>query len=102
MKIIQTRELEGLVRQTFPQKGFFSARAELDGSIQWPFVIFVHGGADPYLDQHFDAWVGGSPRFVSAYQVMNAFVGRARLRRVSTGCCGRPSLGSGPFDRAMS
>jgi hypothetical protein len=35
MKIIQTRELERLVRQTFPQKGFFSARAELDGSIPW-------------------------------------------------------------------
>jgi hypothetical protein len=71
MKIIQTRELERLVRQTFPQKGFFSARAELDGSMPRPFVIFVHGGPDPYLDQHFDAWLGGSPTFVSAYQVMN-------------------------------
>jgi len=71
MKIIQTHELEHLVRQTFPQKGFFTARAELDGNLQRPFVIFVHGGADPYLDQHFDAWVGGSPRYVSAYQVMN-------------------------------
>ena len=66
MKIIQTRELECLVRQTFPQKGFFSARAELDGSMPWPFVGFVHGGADPYLDQHFDAWLGGSLTFVSA------------------------------------
>jgi hypothetical protein len=71
MTVIQTRELERLVRQTFPQKGFFSARAELDGSIPWLFVGFIHGGADPYLDQHFDAWVGGSPTFVSAYQVMN-------------------------------
>jgi hypothetical protein len=24
-----------------------------------------------YLDQHFDAWLGGSPTFVSAYQLMN-------------------------------
>ena len=71
MKIIQMCELECLVRQTFPQRGFFSARAELDGSIPWSFVGFVHGGADPYLDQHFDAWVGGSRTFVSAYQVMN-------------------------------
>jgi len=39
MKIIQTHELERLVRQTFPQKGFFSARAELDGSIQWLAVL---------------------------------------------------------------
>jgi len=71
MKIIQTRELERLVRQTFTHKDFFSARAELDGSVPWPCVIFVHGGSDPYLDQHFDAWLGGSPTFVSAYQVMN-------------------------------
>lgn len=71
MRIIQTPELERLVRQTFPQKGLFSAHVELDGTIPWPFVVFVHGGADPYLDQHFDAWLGGSPRFVSAYQVMN-------------------------------
>ena len=71
MKIIETRELEGLVRQTFPQKGFFSARAELHGCMPWPFVIFVHGGLDPYLDRHFDAWFCGTPTFVSAYQVMN-------------------------------
>jgi hypothetical protein len=71
MKIIQTRELECLVRQTFRQKGFFSARAELNGTIPSHFVIFVHGGADPYLDPHFDAWLGGSPTFVSTYQIMN-------------------------------
>jgi hypothetical protein len=71
MKIIQTRELEGLVRQTFPQKGLFSTRAELDRCMLWPVVIFVHGGPDPYLDQHFDARLGGSPTFVSVYQVMN-------------------------------
>jgi hypothetical protein len=71
MKIIETRELERLVRQTFPLKGFFSVRVELDGSMPWPFVGFVHGGSDPYLDRHFDAWLGGSPTFVSAYQVMN-------------------------------
>jgi hypothetical protein len=39
MKIIQTRELEGLVRQTFPQKGLFSTRAELDRCMLWPVVI---------------------------------------------------------------
>jgi len=71
MKILQTLELERLVRETFPQKAVFSAVAELDGKIAWPIVAFVHGGPDPFLDRHFDAWLAGAGSFVSAYQVMN-------------------------------
>jgi len=71
MKIIQTLELERLVRTTFPQKAVFSAVAEFDGKISWPIVAFVHGGPDPFLDRDFDAWLAGAPNFVSAYQVMN-------------------------------
>ena len=103
MKIIQTRELERLVHQTFPQKCFFSARAELDGTIPWPFVIFVHGDADPYLDQHFDAWLGGSPRFVSAYQVMNGLCRAGALAPGEHGLAKvEPASAQGHFDRAMS
>jgi hypothetical protein len=71
MKILQTLELERLVRETFPQKAVFSAVAELDGKISWPIVAHVHGGPDPFLDRHFDAWLAGARRYVSAYQVMN-------------------------------
>jgi len=71
MKIIETLELERLVRTTFPQKPVFSAVAEFDRKISWPIVTFVHGGPDPFLDRDFDAWLAGAPGFVSAYQVMN-------------------------------
>jgi hypothetical protein len=34
-------------------------------------VAFVHGGPDPFLDSQFDAWLAGSPTFVTAYQLLN-------------------------------
>lgn len=72
MKVIGTRELEHLVRATFPAKGSFSAAAELGPQARRaPLVTFVHGGADPFLDRQFDAWLDGSPTFVPVYQVLN-------------------------------
>ena len=58
MKIIGIRELEHLVRETFPAKGIFSAESELGlhGS-RAPVVSFVHGGPDPFLDRQIDAWL---------------------------------------------
>jgi hypothetical protein len=72
MKIIGMRELERLVRDTFPAKGVFSAESELGlhGS-RAPVVSFVHGGSDPFLDRQFDAWLAGSPIFVTLYQLLN-------------------------------
>jgi hypothetical protein len=70
MKILQARELERLVRATFPQKGF-CAEADLPGCESRPLVAFVHGSPDPYFDHHFDAWLSGSPRFISAYELLN-------------------------------
>ncbi len=72
MKVIGTRELEQLVRETFPEKGQFSAEAELGlNPGRLPAVSFVHGGPDPFLDRQFDAWLGGSAIFVPLYQVLN-------------------------------
>jgi hypothetical protein len=71
MKTIQAAELERLVRRTFPERGSFSASADLGERLPSPCVIVVHGGPDPYLDRSFDAWLGGSPMFVSAYQILN-------------------------------
>jgi hypothetical protein len=72
MKIIGLRELERLVRETFPAKQVFSADAELGGHVsRAPVVSFVHGGPDPFLDRQFDAWLGGSPIFVPVYQLLN-------------------------------
>ena len=63
MKVIEARELEQLVRRTFPGKHLFSAHSELGlGTGRPPQVTFVHGGPDPFLDSQFDAWVAGSPR----------------------------------------
>jgi hypothetical protein len=72
MRIIGLRELERLVRETFPAKGIFSAEAELGGHVRRaPVVSFVHGGPDPYLDRQFDDWLAGSPIFVPIYQLLN-------------------------------
>jgi hypothetical protein len=71
MNIIDDREIERLVGETFPcRRGFFSA-ADLGVSATRPVVAFVHGGPDPFLDRQFDAWLGGSPVFVTTYQVLN-------------------------------
>jgi len=72
MKVIETRELEQLVRQTFARKWRFSAEAEL-GLVanRLPIVTFVHGGADPFLDRQFDAWLEGAAIFVALYPLLN-------------------------------
>jgi hypothetical protein len=71
MKIIDDVDVERLVRRVFPEKRAFSAAADLGVTSNRPAVAFVHGGPDPFLDQQFDAWLDGSPTFVSAYQVLN-------------------------------
>jgi hypothetical protein len=71
MKVIETNELEHLVRATFPAKRRFSAAAEFGPQARRPVVTFVHGGPDPFLDRQFDDWLDGSPTFVPLYQVLN-------------------------------
>jgi hypothetical protein len=72
MKVIEMRELERLVRETFPAKGVFSAESELGLHVsRAPVIGFVHGGPDPFLDRQFDAWLNGSPIFVTIYQLLN-------------------------------
>jgi hypothetical protein len=72
MKVLEALELEQLVRKTFPGKQLFSAMSELGLSAgRPPVVAFVHGGPDPFLDSQFDAWLEGSPTFVTPYQLLN-------------------------------
>jgi hypothetical protein len=72
MKVIGIRELERLVRETFPAKGVFSAESELGLHVRRaPVISFVHGGPDPFLDRQFDAWLEGSPTYVPIYQLLN-------------------------------
>jgi hypothetical protein len=72
VNLLDPAELERLVRETFPQKWGFSAEADLGlapGSR--PPVAFVHGGCDPFLDRHFEAWLSGAAGFVAVHQVLN-------------------------------
>jgi hypothetical protein len=71
MKFIDSVDVERLVREVFPEKRAFSAAADLSVSSSRPVMAFVHGGPDPFLDQQFEAWLEGSPTFVSAYQLLN-------------------------------
>jgi hypothetical protein len=71
MKVIEARELERLVRETFPAKRLFCAAPELGLKAGRSVVTFVHGGPDPFLDRQFDAWLAGSPTFVAVYQLLN-------------------------------
>ena len=71
MKVIEARELERLVRETFPVKSLFCAAPELGLKAGRPVVTFVHGGPDPFLDRQFDAWLAGSPTFVAVYLLLN-------------------------------
>ena len=71
MKIIDDRELECLVRRTFPGRSAFSASVDLGPSLARPVVTFVHGGYDPFLDGPFDAWLAGSRVFVPVHQLLN-------------------------------
>ena len=36
-----------------------------------PAVAFVHGGPDPYLDRQLDDWLGGGPKFIGLYPLLN-------------------------------
>jgi hypothetical protein len=71
MKVIEARELERLVRETFPAKHLFCAASELGLRAGRSVVTFVHGGPDPFLDRQFDAWLEGSPTFIAPYQMLN-------------------------------
>ena len=71
MKIIDDREIERLVGEVFACRRGFSAAAELGVRPHRPVVAYVHGGPDPFLDRQFDAWLDGSPVFVTAYQLLN-------------------------------
>jgi hypothetical protein len=71
MKVIEARELERLVRDTFPARRLFSAASELGLQTGRSVVTFVHGGPDPFLDRAFDAWLGGTAKFVAVHQVLN-------------------------------
>jgi hypothetical protein len=71
MKIIDNVDVERLVRGVFPAKRGFSVAADLGVRPSRPVVARVHGGPDPFLDREFEAWLEGSPTFVSAYQLLN-------------------------------
>jgi hypothetical protein len=72
VKVIESCELERLVRETFPQKPRFSADADLGLSARWgPAVAFVHGGCDPFLDRQLDDWLAGAAAFVAVYPLLN-------------------------------
>jgi hypothetical protein len=71
MNIIDTADIERLVHQVFPARHAFSGAADLGVRPSRPVVARVHGGPDPFLDDQFAAWLGGSPTFVSAYQLLN-------------------------------
>ena len=72
MEVIEARELEHLVRETFPQKRLFSAERELGiKPSSRPAIAFVHGGCDPLLDRQFEDWLDGSAAFVATYQLLN-------------------------------
>jgi len=72
MRVIDTRELERLVRTSFPAKETFSAESDLAlDRRRLPAIAHVHGGPDPYLDRPLDAWLQGGPAFVSLYALLN-------------------------------
>ena len=72
MNVIDTRELERLVRTSFPVKERFSVEADLGlDRRRLPAVTMVHGGPDPYLDRPLDAWLQGASAFVSIYALLN-------------------------------
>jgi hypothetical protein len=71
VQVIETGELERLVRETFPQKRRFSADSELGIDVRRATVAFVHGGCDPFLDREFEDWLDGTVAFVAPYQLLN-------------------------------
>ena len=71
MNVLEARELERLVQETFPAKRLFSAASDLGLKAGRSVVAFVHGGPDPFLDRHFDTWLEGTPTFVAVYPLLN-------------------------------
>ena len=72
MHVIDTPELERLVRTNFPAKEGFSAESDLGlDRAHLPAIAFVHGGPDPYLDRSLDAWLTGGSVFASLYPLLN-------------------------------
>jgi hypothetical protein len=72
MHVMNTQELERLVRASFPCKERFSVESDLGlNRLRLPAVAFVHGGPDPYLDRPLDAWLQGGSAFVSLYALLN-------------------------------
>jgi hypothetical protein len=69
MNVLRTQELEQIVRKVFPTKDVFCVDAEQRRHL--PVVVFVHGGPDPFLDREFEAWLGGAPKFVQLYPLLN-------------------------------
>ena len=71
MNVLEARELERLVQETFPAKRLFSAASDLGLKAGRSVVAFVHGGPDPFLDRGFDTWLGGTSTFIAVYQLLN-------------------------------
>jgi len=72
MRVIGANELEFMVRRTFPGKARFSVDADLGlTSNRLPAIAFVHGGPDPFLDRHVDAWLEGVSTYVQLYSLLN-------------------------------
>lgn len=72
MKVIESTEIERLVRDTIPAWRGFSAAAELDLRPGRPAVVpCVHAGPDPFLERHFDVWLDGGAAFVALHVLIN-------------------------------
>jgi hypothetical protein len=71
VRIIESDELEHLVRETFPARRVFSAASELGLQAGRAAISFVHGGPDPFLDRGFDAWLGGASKYIALYPLLN-------------------------------
>lgn len=104
MNVIQTRDLERLVRETFPAKRQFSAEAELGTNARSASVVtFVHGGPDPFLDRQFEAWLRGVQRFVAVHQILNGLCRAGALPPGEYGVArGVRSTGDAACSRAAS
>jgi hypothetical protein len=71
MVIIDSAELERMVRTTFPAKRRFSVDADLGCTAGRPLFAVVHGGCDPYLERQFDGWLSGALRYIAPYELLN-------------------------------
>ena len=71
MKIIESHDLEHLVRETFPARRLFSVASELGLQVGRAAIAFVHGGPDPFLDRGVDAWLDGTSKHIALYALLN-------------------------------